>query len=193
MRTFLLAAVLIIVSGTACAIPGGSALAAEPAGFLSWALDRGGECDMRWNLIANTNVVESYSSLSGGTGTALGRPSVSEKASSASKLSHSIISTRSFFRSVERNAEFLPLSTRERGNATRGSHMLENPAHAHLATPYDVKRPLNSSVQQKNFFARFGGISRPKLNSFGRISSSDRLHRGAVSRPACRAARPRIL
>jgi hypothetical protein len=48
-------------------------------------------------------------------------------------------------------------------------------------------------VQQKNFFARFGEISRPRLNSFGRISSSDRLHRGAVSRPACRAARPRLL
>lgn len=193
MRTFSFTAVLLLVFAAVCATPGGSVSAAAPADFLSWALARSDECDLRWSRIADARTGEMVPSISDSTETLSTWLTTSEKAMLGDKLSHSIISSRSFFHPVESNAEFLPLSTRERGGPTRGAHMLKNPAQAHLAIPYDVKRPLNSSVQQKKFIRSIGDISRPRLNSFGRISKSSRLNKGAVARPASRAGRPRIL
>jgi len=55
-------------------------------------------------------------------------------------------------------------------------------------------RPLNSSVQQKNFFQDYGtSISRPRLNSFGRISADHPLYNGAVARPAWSSDHPHNL
>ena len=193
MRTFSFTALLLLVFAAVCATPGGSVSAAAPADFLSWALARSDECDLRWNRIADASAGGMVPGISDSTETVSAWLTTSEKTMHGDKLSHSIISSRSFLHSVATDAEFLPLSTRERGGATRGTQMLKNPAQAHLAGPYDVKRPLNSSVQQKKFITSIGDISRPRLDSFGRISKSSRLYKGAVARPASRAGRPRIL
>jgi hypothetical protein len=193
MRTSSFTALLLLVLAAVCATPGGSVSAAAPTDFLSWAHARSDECDLRWSRIADAGSGATASSLADSTASVSEGLTTAEKTIFGSKLSHSIISSRSFVHSVESNAEYLPLSTRERESATRGTQMLRNPAQAHLAIPYDVKRPLNSSVQQKKFIRSIGDVSRPRLNSFGRISQSSRLYKGAVARPACRGARPRIL
>jgi hypothetical protein len=60
--------------------------------------------------------------------------------------------------------------------------------------PHSVRRPLNSSIQQKNFFRTFGAsVARPKLDSFGKINRTGHARSRGVSRPASRADRPRLL
>jgi hypothetical protein len=193
MRTLPFTALLLLILATVVVAPGAGAATTAPTDFLSWALERSGEYDVRWNRIANVRVGADAPSLSDSFETISQSLSSSEKIVLGSKLSHSIISTRSFIHPVEAPLEFLPASTRERGDAARGAQSLKNPAHTHLSVPYDVKRPLNSSVQQKKFIAEFGDISRPRLGSFGHISKSPRLNNGGVSRPAWGGDRPRKL
>jgi hypothetical protein len=191
MRTFILNVLPLIFLASA-AMPGRGA--AAETDFVAWALDRSNECDERWSIIAGNGDSELSSSL--------GREIASSaliasgvKITSGTKLSHSIITNRSFTGVSLNNDTYLPLSTRERNGASRGVSRLSNPAQAHYAGPYDMKRPLNSSVQQKNFFRSYNtSVARPRLNSFGRRSSvSHRLHSGATVRPTYRASRPRIL
>jgi hypothetical protein len=190
MRIVALTVLLLSVFAAACIAPAGNAVAAANTSFVSWALERSNECDARWNRISlgrDANRPERF----GGAALRTGRQAVEQK---GAKLSHSVITTRSFIHTIAGNAAYLPLSTRERNGASRGTSRLQSPAKTRLTVPYDVRRPIHSSIQTKSFFREFGTtVSRPKLESFGRISKVDRHHRGTVSRPAYRATRPRIL
>jgi hypothetical protein len=129
-----------------------------------------------------------------GTQAVTARSYVSGDADRGTELSHAVISSHSLPHKVTMNSPLLPLSTRPRNGAARGVSRLQSPARARLSVPCTIKRPLNSSIQQKNFFHSFGGsVARPRLNSFGRISTKGRRFGGAVSRPAGRVSRPRIL
>jgi len=194
MRTFaLMNMLLLLIVPALAAAPGQDIAAPADADFLAWALDRSNECDARWSHITGMSGVVPSSRSDGAAGR-IQRPLAGESTGSGTELSHTIISTRSFFHSISGNEEHLPLSTRPRNGASRGFSRLQSPAKAHLAVHYDVKRPLNSSLQQKQFFRNFGmTVARPKLNSFGHISKAHRIGLGAVSRPASRAGRPRIL
>lgn len=190
MRILALTVLLLSVSAAAFIAPASDAVAASNANFVSWALERSNEFDARWSRIALGRDANLPGHFSGATHRT-GRPAVEQK---GAKLSHSVITTRSFVHAIAGHSEYLPLSTRARNGASRGASKLESPAKAHLTVPYDVRRPINSSIQTRDFFHKFGtSISRPKLESFGRISKVNRHHRGSVSRPAYRATRPRIL
>jgi len=193
MRTTALTVLLFLVFAVAAAIPARGAAAAANSNFVSWALDRSNECDARWSRIAGAR---NAGIPAGSRGTAVTplRSSAEQGVIHGAKLSHSVITTRSFIHAMSGNERHFPLSSRMRNGASRGVSTLQSPAKARLTVPYDVRRPLNSSIQKKNFFRNFGAtVSRPKLDSFGRISRADRHRSGAVSRPAYRANRPRIL
>ena len=192
MRTFALTVLLFLVFAAVAAIPA-MGVAAANANFVSWALDRSNECDARWSRIAGARNANMQAG-SGGAAVMPLRPFAEQGVIPGAKLSHSVLTTRSFIHAMPGNERHFPLSTRDRNGASRGVSTLQSPAKARLTVPYDVRRPLNSSIQKKNFFRNFGAtVSRPKLDSFGRISRTDRHRNGAVSRPAYRANRPRIL
>lgn len=192
MRTSALTVLLFLVFAAVATIPAMGASAAN-ANFVAWALDRSIEFDARWSRIAgarNANLPAGF----GGTAVTPLQSSAEKRVIQGTKLSHSVLTTRSFIHAMPGNERHFPLSTRDRNGASRGVSTLQSPAKARLTVPYDVRRPLNSSIQKKNFFRNFGAtVSRPKLDSFGRISRTDRHRNGAVSRPAYRADRPRIL
>jgi hypothetical protein len=193
MRAFALNVLLFLIFAMFVASPGRCAPAPADTEFATWALDRSNECDARWDRITLT-IDAVPPDVHGRAAAALQRPSATERVTAVAELSHSVITTRSFFHKTSGKQQYLPLSTRERNGAARGVSTLKSPAKATLSVPYSVRRPLNSSLQQKEFFRDFGtSISRPKLNSFGRISTADHHRNGAVSRPTYRPARPRIL
>jgi|GEM_PF-2417561 len=193
MRTTLLIVLFLFVMALAAVLPGKAAAAESTTGFVAWALDRAGEMDLRWSRmtgLGETNASEARD----GTGTAAEHSPSSARIARGTELSHSVITSRSFLHKVSTKAEFLPLSTRERNGAARGVSRLESPAKARLSMPNSVRRPLNSSIRQKNFFHTSGAsIARPKLDSFGRISKTGHTRSRGISRPASRADRPRIL
>jgi hypothetical protein len=193
MRTSLLIVSFLFISAVVAAIPGIAAAAEATTGFVAWALDRAGEMDLRWSRMTGTGEA-SASGAPDGTGTTAERSPSSARIARGTELSHSVITPRSFLRTVSTKAEFLPLSTRERNGAARGVSRLESPAKARLSGPFSVRRPLNSSFQQKNFFHTFGAsVARPKLDSFGRIHKTGHSRSRGFSRPASRADRPRLL
>jgi hypothetical protein len=193
MRTLGLNVLLFLVFATvAVSLPPGAALAAGPD-FLSWALDRSGECDARWSLIADSG--DAQSSPTDGTNvTTISWAPSDVKAMVPGALSHSVLTTRVFIHAMSKNERYLPLTARNRTGAAMGVSKLQSPAQAQLVVPYEVKRPLNSSIQQKNFFSDYGtSITRPRLKSFGWLSKDHRLFDGAIARPAYRSDRPRLL
>lgn len=193
MRAFALIMLFALTLAPASSLAAPDAATAGEENFASWAHARSKECDERWSRIALTGGAYLRES-SGGTASVPARSPVGQKSLSGSKLSHSVITTRSFIHQFTGNEERLPLSTRERNGASRGVARLRSPAKARLNASYDVRRPINSSIQKKNFFNRFGtSVSRPKLESFGRIGKADRHRNGAISRPRYRVDRPRIL
>ncbi len=193
MRTPLLIVLSIGILAAAAAVPGTAAANESQTGFVAWALDRAGEMDQRWSSMTGLGETKP-SGARYGTGTTAERPSSSARIVHGTELSHEIIVSRSFLRKVTTKGQFLPLSTRERNGAARGASSLQSPAKARLSGPFSVRRPLNSSFQQKKFFRTFGSsVARPRLDSFGRLSKTGHTHSRGVSRPAHRAARPRIL
>jgi hypothetical protein len=192
MRTIVLNVLFFLAFACLAAVPGESAAAAAGTDFISWALDRSDECDARWSLIASGGAEPAIGS--GDEHAARDWMRSPGRTTTGAKLSHSVVTTRSFINKTLRNDRYLPLSARKRNGASRGVARLKSPAQAHLAVPYSVRRPLTSSIERRKIFRDFGtSITRPRLDSFGRMSRDRRLHNGAVSRPAYRAARPRIL
>lgn len=190
MRTPLLTVLFLFVLTVAAVIPGIAAATESGTGFVAWALDRAGEMDRSWTRI--TAVSETKPSGALNVTPAAVEPSRSPaRIVRGTALSHDVITSRSSRHKVTTNAQFLPLSTRERNDAARGASSLQSPAKARLSMPHSVRRPLNSSIQ-KNFFRTFGtSVARPKLNSFGRINKTGHSHSRGVARPASRADRPR--
>jgi hypothetical protein len=193
MRTLGLNVLLLIVFVTAAATPSRGADFSTSSTFISWALDRSTECDARWKLITDSGPAES-SVLDGTQVFPITWLSSGERGMIPGALSHSVITTTTFIHEMSKNERYFPLTTRLRDSPARGASTLDSPSRAELAVPYEIKRPLNSSLQQKNFFPDYGcSISRPKLTTFGRISHDHRLYDGSTARPAFRADRPKIL
>jgi hypothetical protein len=177
---------------TSAVVPGRCSQAPAEGAFVSWALDRSSECDSRWTVITAAEAAASGSR--DGTSVDLSRPAVTNRVHAGSRLSHSIITTRSFIHELPRNQEYLPQTTQQRSGASRGVWTLTSPAQTQLTVPNAIRRPLNSSMEQKHFIRDYGtSISRPRLNSFGRLSGGGHHGLGTPTRPAHRASRPRIL
>jgi|WetSurMetagenome_2_1015567.scaffolds.fasta_scaffold13763_5 hypothetical protein len=193
MRASSVIVLLVSAFAVAATVPGIAAATESKTGFVAWALERTGEMDLRWNRM--TALGETMpSTIADGTGEASLNSLSSARIVRGTALSHNVIASRSFLHSVWMDARFLPLSTRERNGAARGVTAFQSPAAARLAMPNGVRRSIESSIHQKHFFRTFGtSVSRPKLESFGRIHRAERSHSRGVSRPASRAARPRIL
>jgi len=191
MRTPLLTVLFFFVLTIAAVIPGIAAATESGTGFVAWALDRAGEMDRSWTRITAVSETKS-SGARNETAAAVELSHSPARIIRGAELSHSVITSRSFLHKVSTKTEFLPRSTRERSDAARGVSRLESPAKARLSGPFSVRRPLNSSIQQKNFFRTFGtSVARPKLNSFGRINKTGHSRSRGVSRPASHADRPR--
>jgi len=183
----------LCILAVAAAVPGIAAANESQTGFVAWALDRAGEMDQRWSSMTGLGETKP-SDARYETVTTAERSSTSPRTVHGTELSHDIIASRSFLHKVTTKGQFLPLSTRDRNGAARGASSLQSPAKARLSLPNSVRRPLNSSIQQKKFFHTFGAsVARPRLDSFGRLNKTGHYHSRAASRPAYRAARPRIL
>jgi len=192
MRTFGPNVLLLIVLLAAAATPSRGADFSTGSTFISWALDRSTECDARWKLITDGGPAES-SVLDGTQVFPITWLSSGEKGMSPGALSLSVTNTTGFIHQMSRNQRYLPLTTRLMDSPARGASTLDSPAQAELNLPNAMKRPLNSSIQQMNFFQDYGcSISRPRLTTFGRISQDHRLFDGSTARPAFRADRPRL-
>ena len=193
MRTSTLIVLFLFVPAVGAVLPGIAAASESRTDFDAWALDRAAEMDLRWSRLTGSTEAKS-SEARDVPRSAAEYSSASARTVRGAELSHEIIASRSFLHKVTTRAQFLPLSTRERNGAARGVSRLESPAKARLSMPNSVRRPLNSSIQQRKFFRTFGtSVARPKLDSFGRISKTGHTRSRGVSRPAHRAARPRIL
>jgi len=156
--------------------------------FVKWAMGESKQLDSRW---------ESISSGAGG-GIAHSRETgernvvfVSQKTKcSRGKLRSSIIVGRDFIHKGK-NLPFLPLSTRERNSASRGTGALRNPSKARLPVAYKRLRPVRSFVTEKRFFGARKSFVRPKLRTNRRISLSRYRSGRNATRPAYRASRPK--
>jgi hypothetical protein len=193
MRISLSIVLFLLVLALGAALPVLAVASEAGSGFVAWALDKSEELDIRWSRmtgIAATNAPADPD----GTSVEAGRSSPSGAVVRGEPLSHDILSSHSLPHRAMTDSPLLPLSTRTRNGASRGVSRLQSPAQARLSVPHTMRRPLNSSIQQRNFFRSFGGsVSRPKLNSFGRINRAGFTHSRAATRPAARVARPRIL
>lgn len=193
MRASSLIVLFLFASAVVAAVPGIAAAAESTPGFVAWALDRAGEMDLRWNRMTGLGEAKCPEARAT-TCPSTDFSSASARTVHGMKLSHDIVTSNSYLHKVTTKNQLLPLSTRERNGAARGVSRLESPAKAHLSTSYSVKRPLNSSIQQKHFVRSFGSsVSRPKLDSFGRINKTGHTRSRGFSHPAGRWDRPRIL
>ena len=169
--------------------------------YFAWAVKSSKELDATWNRITSTASNSSYvtkspfasstsaSSISYSFKGSFDRSTKSKPMRSISNGKNSITISGNYTHSGRNNVPFLPLSTRKRSGATRGSGVLRNPARAHLATPYKRLRPANSSIQMRRISSGIRGYRRPSMRSIN-IMSRGRYKRVA-SRPSYRAARPR--
>lgn len=171
----------------------GSVRASDSSSFMAWATSRSSECDTRWARISAPATAVATASPGTAQHAPSGRRTAGESTERASELSHTIVDQTNFIHPVGGDFDLLGRTTRERGDAARGQNTLRSPADAHLNVPYSVRRPLNSSVEQKNFFHSMGDVTRPRLKSFGRMHTGTRMYGRVPARPSYRAARPRVL
>ena len=156
--------------------------------FVRWAMGESQRLDSRW---------EAISSQSGGDfaqpdGTCVTNTTFAPQRvkSSSSKLRSSIIVGRDFIHKG-RNLPFLPLSTRERNSASRGTGALRNPSKARLPIAYKRLRPVKSFMTEKRFFGARKSFVRPKLHTNRRISLSRYRSGRNATRPSYRPSRPK--
>jgi len=135
--------------------------------FVKWAMGESKRLDSRWESISS----------SAGRGFGHSRETdirntvfmTQKTKGSRSKLRSSIIVGRDFIHKGK-NLPFLPLSTRERNSASRGTGALRNPSR---------------------FFGTRKSFVRPKLRTNRRISLSRYRSGRNATRPAYRASRPK--
>jgi hypothetical protein len=191
-RDIFIAMVAVFLVAASC-FAAGSVRASGSSDFAAWAMSKSSECDSRWMSIVADAHPDASASRQDGTQTPSVLRSSDIRDGSGTKLSHRIIDSRSFVHRVGGDFQFLPRIAHERGGPARGVTTLRNPAGAQLNVPYSVRRPLNSSIQQRTFLRSFGDVVRPRLKSFGRMHTAEHLFNRTVARPAYRAARPRLL
>ena len=156
--------------------------------FVKWAMGESKRLDSRWESISS----------SAGRGFGHSRETdirntvfmTQKTKGSRSKLRSSIIVGRDFIHKGK-NLPFLPLSTRERNSASRGTGALRNPSKARLPIAYKRLRPVKSFVTEKRFFGTRKSFVRPKLRTNRRISLSRYRSGRNATRPAYRASRPK--
>ncbi|MFO7916007.1 MAG: hypothetical protein R6U43_10010 [Candidatus Krumholzibacteriales bacterium] len=146
------------------------ASAAGRAAFINWASGESREIDTRWERITKGRRLEPVVIRSGYNRRARYR------AGSVSrpdwKGSASACNAAGFTGSG--SGRIFPRASRKRSGPTRGSSSFTNPASMNHGLSYSVRRPGGSSAHRRNSVSQRGAISRPRLKSFGRISSSSR-------------------
>jgi hypothetical protein len=178
--------------------------AAGPTGFMAWALSKSNDFDSNWMRMTEQKTSAAAPSLLQETqapampaDVPLAQstwPSLEDRTSKGTKLSHRIVDSWSFVHTVGGDFQFMQGLARERSGPARGVTPLEHPASARLNVPYDVLRPQNSPIQQKQFIRSIGDVSRPRLTSFGRVPApGQRGLNTTPARPYYQAARPRML
>jgi len=167
---FLLAAATIM-------IPEG-VQASEHSDFVNWALDQGKTFDKSWiRMTGGKAAAVSRSSITSARPAALRARSASGKALRSNGASKPL-STHFTQRGTP---PLLKMSTNPRSSPTRGVGRMTNPSSISRGAPYNRKRPYSSSSQIRSSIGKRKDFSRPRIKSFGRISSGGR--RGGISRP----------
>lgn len=179
------------------------ARASEVSKFHEWALKKGksfdtewnqelirkqrADLDKRWNTIAVSKESRSRAVRTIGPGYKNAGTSRTYPCQPKTGTDRLTVSSSKFIH--KGNPEFLPLSTRDRSNPSRGTNPLKRPAQASRGYARDFRRSFRSCTKIRNIFGPQKSISRPRLKSNRRCSKSSR--RGSVSRPRHRADRPR--
>jgi hypothetical protein len=186
MRIIPFAAALLLV---ACPLAA-TAAAPKSADFIAWALNRGAECDKRWDRILERADMTPAAQSASEPDEIITRRSTPGPSISATGPSVDFCSPSGLVHKTITDSERLPQSTRERGDPIRGSAMIDFPVSARLATAFDRFRPLSGSVAQRFSIPSRQSVTRPRLNTFGRFSQSTR--RGGPAHPGSRPSRPRM-
>jgi hypothetical protein len=187
MRCITVLAVFLTLVTLVMTVAADEAYASNPEGFIEWALQQGGECDQQWNRLTGVTAIGAQKSTAAIEHRSAIRGSSHARSATATSGSQSVSSSGYIHKGT---LPFIPLSTRNRNDATRGAQSLKHPAQAHLGIPYTHRRPMNSKVQRKSFIRGQKVFVRPRLKRFGRKSLTGR-RRGGISRPAIRADRPK--
>lgn len=144
--------------------------AAGRAAFVSWASGESRKIDNRWEKITAGNRLnpvvlrKGYNRRTRYRSRAVSGPNWNGSASACTGAGFTGPGSGRVFSRV----------SRQRSGPTRGSFSFTNPASMNHGLSYKVRRPGGSSAHRRNSASGRGTISRPRLNSFGRISSSRR-------------------
>jgi len=138
--------------------------AGRPA-FVDWASGECEQIDSRWDKITGSYGLDPVSMK----GVSYSRPSPERRFSSSRGWSHT-----GSVHSRSGGTRFLPRTSRKRNGPTRGISSFSNPASMNHGLANQHRRARGSSAYRWNSASHRGNVSRPRLNSFGRISSSRR-------------------
>ena len=189
MKLFTTLVLPLIIFALALSVPTNEAGATEPDEFVAWAIKQGQSCDREWSrIVGATSSRRDLASPSCRVRTGRGSSTPVRTIQTAVHRAEWTHTTTSF--SHRGDLPFLPLSTRNRNGPSRGTGVLRNPAQAQLGISHEYRRPLNSWVQRKRSFGQRSDFTRPRLTSYGRISTQSG-RRGAATRPAYRPDRPK--
>ena len=146
------------------------ASAAGRVAFVSWASGKSRELDSRWESITAGNrlkpvvIRRGYARQGRNRARSVSGPKWKNSASACTVTGFTGPGSGRMFSRV----------SRKRSGPTRGSFSFSNPASMNHGLSYNVRRPGGSSAHRWNSVSHRGTISRPRLNSFGRISSGSR-------------------
>ena len=175
--TAILMAFSFLLAAACIAMPE-KAQASEHSDFVNWALDQGKTFDQSWIRITGGKAAAVSSSR-----TPHARPAVRRGRSvSGRALRRNGASKPLSTHFTQRGAPpVLQMSTRVRNSPTRGATKMTSPASVARGAPFNRKRPYSSSKGIRTSIGARKDFSRPRLKSFGRVSSGGR--RRGVSRP----------
>ncbi len=158
-------------------------------GFHKWAANESENMDRTWENITSSAdspspVSRTAERLESRSAAPRGWSSSSGKVTTVWRYSPSTYTGSS-------NPEFLPRSTRERRDPSRGNFKIKHPARVRLSSANRFRRTPFKGISSKNFFQRGRSISRPRLSSASRSGRGHR-SRGTPTRPAShyRISRP---
>ena len=172
MRLSLRHSALLLIVLTLVFIPLGKAFTAESESFVTWASSMSNELDSQWDKMSQSyDSAPVNFSASSTSFTQTGSQRGKARRHRAGRASWSYINPGYTQRGARK---FLPLTSRPRGSATRGTATFNHPARGNHGLSYDRRRPASSFALRRRSVSSRGVVSRPRLARSGRITTGRR-------------------
>lgn len=172
MRLSLRQSALLLIVLTLVFLPLGKAFAGESEPFITWASSMSNELDSQWD-----NMSQSYDPTPvnfSATSTSFAKTTSLKGKARRHRAGRTNWSYNNPGYTQRGTRKFLPLTSRPRGSATRGTATFNHPARGNHGLSYDRRRPASSLALGRRHVSSRGGVSRPRLTHFGRISTGRR-------------------